>query len=332
MSPEPGGPGPERPEDADAEWAAAPAVARVVPTALWVFLILFVMKTAPEWATLPGLALGSGLAAGYIGPSVPGTAARLRAVLHERWVGVFAGPVALAIIAGSYSSWLGDTGRQILFWPGYLILPALLLAPGATPAGRPPVRELAAIAIFWIPVELRVLPAIPVPGAVGYDAARFVGLINALYLFAVVRPLDLGYDFALRPRDLGRAALAFLAYAVVALPIGLATGFLRWNPSQHLGPAALSLLLIYLGTALPEELLFRGMIQGLLVEWIGPRAGLAFAAVIFGLAHLPDPRYVLLATLAGVAYGWVYLRTRRTTASAITHALVDTIWSVLLRA
>jgi len=55
-------------------------------------------------------------------------------------------------------------------------------------------------------------------------------------------------------------------------------------------------------------------------------------AVIFGLAHLPDPRYVALATLAGVTYGWVYLRTGKITASAVTHALVDAVWVVLLRA
>ena len=52
--------------------------------------------------------------------------------------------------------------------------------------------------------------------------------------------------------------------------------------------------------------------------------------MVFGLAHLPDPRYVLLAAIAGVAYGWVYLRTGKITASAITHALVDAAWGVLL--
>ncbi|HEU4925821.1 MAG TPA: CPBP family intramembrane glutamic endopeptidase [Vicinamibacterales bacterium] len=47
--------------------------------------------------------------------------------------------------------------------------------------------------------------------------------------------------------------------------------------------------------------------------------------------NLPDARYVLLATLAGVAYGWVYQVTRRITASAVTHALVDWMWVLLLR-
>ncbi len=328
----PEAPGPI-PEDPDVAWETAPAVARFVPTALWVALVVLLMRTSPEWATLPGLALGSALAAAYIGPSVPGTVARLRAAVHGRWVRILAGPLVLGAVAAGYSAWLKDPARAVALWPAYLLLPALLLAPGATRTGRPPLRELAAIAVLWLPVELRVLPAIPVPGPVGYDAARFFGLLDALYLFTVVRHLDLGYSFALRPADIGRALLAFLAFAVVALPIGFLTHFIQWKATQqHAGPALLSALLIYLTTALPEELLFRGMIQGLLVEWVGPWGGLLGAAVIFGLAHLPDPRYVVLATLAGIAYGWVYLRTRRTTASAITHMLVDAMWVALLRA
>jgi len=55
------------------------------------------------------------------------------------------------------------------------------------------------------------------------------------------------------------------------------------------------------------------------------------ASVVFGLAHFPDPRYMLLAAFAGLAYGWVYERTGKITASAITHALVDAVWVVLLR-
>jgi membrane protease YdiL (CAAX protease family) len=54
--------------------------------------------------------------------------------------------------------------------------------------------------------------------------------------------------------------------------------------------------------------------------------------VLFGLSHLPDPRYAVLATVAGAAYGWVYLRTGKITASGVTHALVDGVWAVFLRA
>ncbi|MGH9373029.1 MAG: lysostaphin resistance A-like protein [Vicinamibacterales bacterium] len=55
---------------------------------------------------------------------------------------------------------------------------------------------------------------------------------------------------------------------------------------------------------------FRGLIQNAVQRLIGS-ADLPVAAIIFGFAHLPDLRYVLLATLAGLSYGWVYARMRR---------------------
>jgi membrane protease YdiL (CAAX protease family) len=88
-------------------------------------------------------------------------------------------------------------------------------------------------------------------------------------------------------------------------------------------------LRIYLATGIPEELLFRGVIQNLAVRRYGYPQGLLLAAVVFGFAHLPDLRYMLLASLAGVAYGWVYHRTRHITASALTHAAVDWVWRLL---
>ena len=78
-------------------------------------------------------------------------------------------------------------------------------------------------------------------------------------------------------------------------------------------------------TCVAEEALFRGFIQAQLQrlwrnrprgEWIA----LAVAAVLFGLAHAGGgPAYVALATVAGVGYGWVYLRTGCIEASILTH-------------
>ena len=94
-------------------------------------------------------------------------------------------------------------------------------------------------------------------------------------------------------------------------------------------------VLIFLFTGVPEETLFRGFLQGVLARGTG-RALVALAAVslLFGAAHLdngpsPDWRYAVLATLAGVAYGSVYLKTRRIIAPALTHTLVDATWKLL---
>jgi hypothetical protein len=89
--------------------------------------------------------------------------------------------------------------------------------------------------------------------------------------------------------------------------------------------------LIYAGTALPEEILFRSLIQNLLMQRFGSGAGTLLAAsFIFGCAHLdngpqalPNWRYMILATIAGVAYGKVFQKASSVLSSAGLHMLVD---------
>jgi len=96
---------------------------------------------------------------------------------------------------------------------------------------------------------------------------------------------------------------------------------------------------IYLTIAIPEELMFRGILQNLLENTIGARWGtdagrtwgLVVASVIFGASHfhhppVPNWRYCIMATLAGLFYGTAYRTRRRISSSALTHALVDTLW------
>ncbi len=86
-------------------------------------------------------------------------------------------------------------------------------------------------------------------------------------------------------------------------------------------------------TALPEEILFRALIQNCIAQKFGTNTGtLLMAAFIFGCAHLdngpgplPNWRYMILATIAGVAYGKVYEKSSSIFASAGLHALVDLI-------
>jgi len=64
---------------------------------------------------------------------------------------------------------------------------------------------------------------------------------------------------------------------------------------------------------------------------------LIVAAVIFGAAHLnngppiPNYRYFLMAGIAGVFYGRAWRSTGSLMASSLTHALVDTFWSMFFR-
>ena len=88
---------------------------------------------------------------------------------------------------------------------------------------------------------------------------------------------------------------------------------------------------IFAGTALPEEILFRALIQNLLMQRFGATTRtLVAASVIFGLAHLdngpqplPNWRYAILATIAGLAYGKVFQKAGSLVSSALLHMLVD---------
>lgn len=85
-------------------------------------------------------------------------------------------------------------------------------------------------------------------------------------------------------------------------------------------------------TCVAEEGFFRGFVQAQLARtWQHLRHGavlaLGVAAVLFGLAHAAGgPTYVALSTLAGIGYGWSYLRSGgRIEASILTHFAVNAL-------
>lgn len=84
-------------------------------------------------------------------------------------------------------------------------------------------------------------------------------------------------------------------------------------------------------TCFAEEALFRGMIQRFIqyrfqnVRY-GKWVAIGIAAILFGGAHYPGGlRYVLLATIAGLFYGYAYMKTEKIEASIAAHFLVNSI-------
>ena len=135
----------------------------------------------------------------------------------------------------------------------------------------------------------------------------------------------------------GRMQAGFLV-APMAIALGLAMGFLHLHTVwPRLSAPVLGYLFTFLFIAVPEELFFRGWLQNLLERRLGRTPALLVTAVLFGLSHFNKRaahfnwRYVVLAVLAGIFYGRAWRRDRRVGASAITHACVDTVWSLWLR-
>ena len=224
----------------------------------------------------------------------------------------------------------------------YALLPiaiALLMiqAESADPEQRGNWRDLLLLLVLGLAVDLRWLePAWPT----GLAALGKMLLLDAgIFGFLAVRQLDgVGFDLRLRLRDVGVGLREFFFYAPIAIPLGLSLGFLHMHASlpQPLRAAG-AFLFTFVFIAIPEELFFRGWMQNLLERRIGRAPALLLTALLFGLSHWNKRtagfnwQYVLLAALAGLFYGRAWRAQRRVAASAMTHATVDTLWSLWLR-
>lgn len=171
----------------------------------------------------------------------------------------------------------------------------------------------------------------------GLQALNKLLLVDmGLYGFLAIRQLNgVGFDFCFRSSDWKTGLRELILFTPFVLTLGLALGFIHPHANRpQVGTAVLRWLLIFLFTALPEELFFRGWVQNLLERRVGRRMALAIASVLFGLSHFNKRaahfnwRYVLLAVIAGIFYGRAWREHRRLAASTITHASVDWIWGL----
>jgi uncharacterized protein len=229
-------------------------------------------------------------------------------------------------------------GRWLVFYFTLPVLVALLLAHAkqSDPQQRGNWRDFAILLILGLAVDLRWLePAWPDHLSV---IGKLILLDSGLYGFLVIRQLTgVGFDLRIGRSDIVTGLRELLFYAPIAVPLGLALGFL--HPHARLprpGTAGLTILATFFLIAIPEEIYFRGWMQNLLERRIGRLGSLFLTSAIFGLAHFNKRsahfnwRYVLLAAIAGVFYGRAWRQRHRVATSSITHAGVDTIWSLWL--
>ena len=192
-----------------------------------------------------------------------------------------------------------------------------------------------AVALVWLatPVLARGLGGLwTIPVNLDFMARLFVVCVGA-WSYLVFRGTEgVGYE-ARFSTGMARAALLNLAlFSLIGLPVGLALGFIDWNPHwRGAWQFLFDCVTLFLFVAVPEELFFRGLLQNLLEgSWSSRYGAQVAAAFLFGLMHIlhgfPNWRYVLLASIAGWFYGSAWRSTRSLAASGLTHALVDAIW------
>lgn len=222
----------------------------------------------------------------------------------------------------------------------FIFLPLLLLST-AQSAAAGCWQDLFILVAIWVTVKFGPSHWLwPSPGGrLAYTFTVLLAVSIAIAGFLLMRRAkNVGYNIAWGPNwavyILGSLAL----FACIAIPLGLKLHFLVYSPhiSGWKSFLPLSIAILFF-TAWPEELLFRGLLQNFLSSATkSDTAGWIAASIFFGFSHItnlhfPNWRYVLLASIAGLFYGWTWRKTNSIFASALVHAGVDILWHVLFR-
>lgn len=284
------------------------------------------------------------------------------------------GTSASLLVVGSAGALLGHSGlrtklgKLVAGWPAAgiagLAIAAPAMATGAAGAwlalvAALPLALLAASrdrgedagAIDWLALAVLIIP-LEIAGAgtwwpragEGPHALLLEGTRGCLILvgFGAARRLPgLGSRWEVTGSTLATAAAALAAILAVAAPVALLSGSATWAPRVPPGGGLLlAIASIILFHALPQELIFRGLIFNLLQR--GPRgrhgpipalivSSLLFAAVMAVRRPVPEAGYFLLVFVAGATCGWCYLRSGSLMPGIIVQSAVACIHEFALR-
>ena len=117
-------------------------------------------------------------------------------------------------------------------------------------------------------------------------------------------------------------AIAFIFFFGEPTTITELPGGTSWDSS----PVALILTFISICilTPISEELLFRGYILDAVNRLHGKWPAIIISSIIFGMVHF-DPFTMGMATIGGVIYGWIRMRTGSLVPGIVAHAMWNTM-------
>jgi membrane protease YdiL (CAAX protease family) len=170
---------------------------------------------------------------------------------------------------------------------------------------------------FWLKISL----SAAILGAISLWA---MGAVRGQLLMVQRRHLGLGVASAVFLYAIFWLGKFVLTALYPAAPTEIASVYAR---REAMPPWLIAPLLI-LVTGPAEEIYWRGLLQRVLVQRIGPMTGLLLATACYALVHIwtLNTALVLAAFTAGLVWGWVYLVERSLVPVIISHAL----WSVTI--
>lgn len=199
--------------------------------------------------------------------------------------------------------------------------------------------DAIAVAAIWMPFDMGGLASIwSWPAGEGaYVINTAIAVVLAAVCFIGLRRFPrVNLRFSLNTRELLVVSASLSGFMLFAIPFGFKTDFIGWHVKEidfkTLVGTPLGILFFI---AIPEEFLFRGLVQNMLnMRLKSEMKSLIFASLFFGMTHLNneptmDWRYMTLATIAGLFYGYTFNKCRSIFAPALVHTMVDTLWVLL---
>lgn len=247
--------------------------------------------------------------------------------------------VYIAFIAiGNKNVFLQDLPAVIL----YFFLPTLIVYWSNKIKKNNFLTSFAFGLLIWLPAELDFVPIMWTSGKQPPILFSFTALFYIFLLTTFSKNIPLYCEWQLSKKDWQCVRNFFILLIVVILPLALMLDFVKFGLKksfiEHPVKIAISQGLgIFFTTAVPEELIFRSLIQNAIIKKFSFYRGLLIAAIIFGLSHLNNTqggfpalnwRFAILATIAGLGYGYVFMNRRSLIAAATLHTMVDFTWVI----
>lgn len=200
---------------------------------------------------------------------------------------------------------------------------------------------------LFFPLDLDILPGgtLLLEGGIPLKTVVMGTVPVVFYLYMVVHPLDIlgkndsGVKIEFHVKHFVYTILGCLILTATVLPTSFILNFVKFKEEvDSFGSFLLQLLVFFLAVGIPEEMFFRVLFFFIWKKTFPKTSSfslLLVSSVFFGLAHLitptpnhpaPNWAYCFLATLFGMMYGAIYLKTKQLFQAALVHALVDSIW------
>lgn len=177
---------------------------------------------------------------------------------------------------------------------------------------NPVVRIILGILLVWLPAPLVTKTAhalIPAPYGHIWPTVVASALVWLAYRFFVQRierrPL---FELSTRgaARELGLGLLVGLSMQVLLFGVLLLLGAYRVDGFAAPGWATLSIVPFYVGVALLEELVGRGIVFGITRQALGTVWAVVISSLFFGLVHAPNVGANFIGLLTCTAFGMLF--------------------------